>query len=68
MHESSFKQNEFAPRGDFGPRGLIPSCNVHTFVHPRVNTLYCLEEWRGEQRVFTPAVVTTSTRWVKVHP
>jgi hypothetical protein len=21
---------------------------------PGANTLYCLEEWRGEQRVFTP--------------
>jgi hypothetical protein len=44
---------KFATRGE-----LIPEGNVHPFVHPRphpgVCTLYCSEEWRGEQRVFTP--------------
>jgi hypothetical protein len=29
---------------------------VHPFVHPHtwVNTLYCLQEWRGEQRILPP--------------
>jgi hypothetical protein len=25
--------------------------NVHPFIHPGVNTLFCLEEWRGKQRI-----------------
>jgi hypothetical protein len=29
--------------------------NVHPFFHPPgVNTLYCFEEWRGEQRISPP--------------
>jgi hypothetical protein len=35
---------------------LSPRANVHPFVHPQgVNNLfYCLEEWRGEQRISPP--------------
>jgi hypothetical protein len=28
--------------------------NNHPFVHPKKWTVYCLEEWKGEQSVFTP--------------
>jgi hypothetical protein len=36
-----------APRGEIGPLGdCSPLCSP-----PGVNTLHCLEEWRGEQRI-----------------
>jgi hypothetical protein len=41
-----------------GPKGwtwnLSPRGNVHPFIHPQGWTLYCLEEWRGEQRSSPP--------------
>jgi hypothetical protein len=35
---------------------LSPGGNVHPYVHPQGWTLsrYCLEEWRGEQRILPP--------------
>jgi hypothetical protein len=45
---------KFGPRGKHGTQGwhLSPRGNVHPFIHPLGWTLfiYCLEEWRGEQR------------------
>jgi hypothetical protein len=40
---------------------------------PGVNTLYCLEEWRGEQRISTPGnnfnpLGYNFAPWVKVSP
>jgi hypothetical protein len=42
-----------APRGEICP---LHRWSVHSFVHPHpgVNTLYCLEEWMGEQRISLP--------------
>jgi hypothetical protein len=73
----------FTPRGDLGPQrwNLSPRGEVQPFVypHPGVNTLYCLEERRGKQRIsppgdnFTPRGLihpwgTTSPLGVKVCP
>jgi hypothetical protein len=52
-----------------GPQGwnLSPSGNVPPFVHtPGVNTLYCLEEWRGTQR--SSPLGDKSPLWYKIHP
>jgi hypothetical protein len=39
-----------------GPQGsnLSPRGKVHPSFTPRVNTLYCLVDWRGEQRISPP--------------
>jgi hypothetical protein len=56
---------------NFTPGGqewnLSPRGEVHPFVHPpRVNTLYCLEEWRGEQRISPPG--DNFTHRGQIHP
>jgi hypothetical protein len=33
---------------------LSPRGNVHHFIHPGVDTLHYLDEWRGEQRISSP--------------
>jgi hypothetical protein len=56
-----FLTSPLAPRGELGPQGwnLSPRGEVYPFVHPPgVNTLYCLEEWRDEQRISPPGVNT----------
>jgi hypothetical protein len=59
--EASFKQHglppglKFAPRGELGPTGwtLSPTYGeCSPFCSPAgMNTLHCLEEWRGKQRI-----------------
>jgi hypothetical protein len=53
-----------------GPQGwnLSPRGNEYPFVHtpPGVNTLYCLEEWRVEQRI-SPQGIASPPR-DKIHP
>jgi hypothetical protein len=46
------------PRGERSHQGwnLSHRGNVHPFVHPPpgVNNLYCLEEWKGKERISAP--------------
>jgi hypothetical protein len=57
MFRGPFLTSPLTPRGELGPHGwnLSPRGNVHPFVHPPgVISLYCLEEWRGKQRISPP--------------
>jgi hypothetical protein len=64
VHRGQVLKREVSPRVKVWPlevnsalRGvhtLTLKVNVPPFVHPRVNTLHCLEEWRVDQTVFTP--------------
>jgi hypothetical protein len=42
--------DNFAPRGELCPQGWSSPLRSPAGV----NTLYCLEEWRGEQRISSP--------------
>jgi hypothetical protein len=45
-----FLTSPLAPRGEIFPPGVM----FTPLFNPGVNTLYCLEEWRGEQRISPP--------------
>jgi hypothetical protein len=47
---------------------LSPRGNVHPFAHPQGWTLYCLEEWRGEQRISPPGDNFTPPQGTKFTP
>jgi hypothetical protein len=70
-HWVPFLASPLAPRGELGPQGWnwSPSGNVHPFVHLKgMNTLYCFEEWRGEQRISPPGDNFTHAPGDKIHP
>jgi hypothetical protein len=63
--EASFLTTWFAPRGEV--------CHYGWTWPPGLNTLYCLEEWRGKQRISPPGDKihswrTTSPLGVKICP
>jgi hypothetical protein len=70
INRGPFLTSPLAFRGKLHPLGwnLSPRGNVHPFVHPH----YCVQEWRGEQRIFpqgtTSPLGDTLTPGVKVCP
>jgi hypothetical protein len=80
-HRGPFLSSSLAPRGALGPQGEICPLEVKftPLFTPGVNTLYCLEEWRGKQRISPQEITsplgdkihlrgTTSSLGVKVCP
>jgi hypothetical protein len=60
-----FLTSPLAPRDEICPLGemFTPLCSP-----PGVNTLYCLEEWRGEQRISPPGENFTLHPWGQSFP